>query len=556
MQTRRIVQFLTVAAKRRKERPGIENLARALHSWRAILGSEHVITDPVALAASQTATFATAQRIPAIIRPATREEVRSCVRIANLHRTAIYPVSTGKNWGFGSRVPARDGCVLMELNRLNRILDYDEQLAYVTVEPGVTFRQVHEFLRAQDSGLMLSITGSTPDSSIVGNTLERGFGWGPYTDRFAHVCDLEVVLPTGDLVHTGFGRFPNTKTTPVARWGLGPALDGLFTQSNFGIVTRLTQWLAPRPRYFQVCFFTISHGARLPDLIDAVQSLRFNWSSRIMVTLANDYRFLSVHGQYPWQALANTRPFPPEVLEHIRMLWGADRWWNGAWNGLLGFYETSNEQGIAGRKVVIEALKGVVDRLGFADAMGTEISRWDRPGDLGLAENSCTELVLAEGGLLGVPGERGVAGTYWRKKGPIPRVMDPDRDLCGVVICAPAVPFAGRHVGRAASIMAEAMTRYGFEPVLAATAISERLVHVVGMILYDREVPGEDERAASCHHAMLQSLADEGYLPYRLGIQAMNQLPKAVDDTDELLKTLKRVLDPNNILAPGRYGLG
>ena len=156
----------------------MNNLTRALEAWQEIVGSEHVLTDPAALSAAETGTFATTNHIPAIVRPGNREEVRACVRVANEQRTPIYPVSTGKNWGYGSRVPARDGCVLVELHRLDRITDYDEKLAYVTVEPGVTFRGLHEFLVARNSNLMLSVTGSTPDSSPVGNALERGAGPG------------------------------------------------------------------------------------------------------------------------------------------------------------------------------------------------------------------------------------------------------------------------------------------------------------------------------------------------------------------------------------------
>ena len=53
------------------------------------------------------------------------------------------------------------------------------------MEPGVTFRQLYGFLQARESKLMLSVTGSTPDSSPVGNALERGAGSGPCADRAA-----------------------------------------------------------------------------------------------------------------------------------------------------------------------------------------------------------------------------------------------------------------------------------------------------------------------------------------------------------------------------------
>ena len=137
----------------------MSGLHDALEAWREVLGPEHVIVDRSACAAAETATFATHQRIAAIIRPGSREHVQECMRIANRFRTPIYPISTGKNWGYGSRVPTSDGCTLMELRRLDGIVDFDEQLGYVTVQPGVTFRQLAALLRERQSHLMMSFTG-------------------------------------------------------------------------------------------------------------------------------------------------------------------------------------------------------------------------------------------------------------------------------------------------------------------------------------------------------------------------------------------------------------
>src|SRR5262245_51003475 len=184
----------------------------ALRAWRDLLGSEHLLTDAQNLRAAETATFKTDQKIPAVLRPGDREEVQECVRIANRYGVAIYPVSSGMNWGYGSRVPASSGSVLMELGRMNRILDFSEDLAYVTVEPGVTQKQLLQFLRRQNSRLWIDATGSSPNSSIIGNTVERGFGHTPYGDHFDHVCGLEVILPDGERLDTGFARFENART--------------------------------------------------------------------------------------------------------------------------------------------------------------------------------------------------------------------------------------------------------------------------------------------------------------------------------------------------------
>jgi 4-cresol dehydrogenase (hydroxylating) len=148
----------------------------ALHQWRAAVGEENVIVAASALRAAETATFATSHRIPAIVRPGTRDEVAQCLRIANKWRAPVYPISSGKNWGYGSRAPASDGCVLLDLGRMNRIVDFSEALGYVTVEPGVTQAQLFAFLEANKSRLWMDSTGASPHCSLIGNTMERVSG--------------------------------------------------------------------------------------------------------------------------------------------------------------------------------------------------------------------------------------------------------------------------------------------------------------------------------------------------------------------------------------------
>jgi 4-cresol dehydrogenase (hydroxylating) len=147
----------------------------------------------------------------------------------------------------------------------------------------------------------------------------------------------------------------------------------------------------------------------------------------------------------------------------------------------------------------------------------------------------------------------GIRNTYWRKKTPVPAIMDPDRDGCGVLWCAPAVPFTGHHVGRAVRCMESAILAAQFEPNISLILLSERCAIVNAALLYDREVSGDDERAMRCYHTLLQELLSMGYVPYRLGVQSMASLPPPADDYSAVLQRLKAALDPNGILAPGRY---
>ncbi len=94
---------------------------------------------------------------------------------------------------------------------------------------------------------------------------------------------------------------------------------------------------------------------------------------------------------------------------------------------------------------------------------------------------------------------------------------------------------------------------HDLEPLLAMVGQTERVVYLIPLLVYDRDVPGADEQAMRCHDTILAKLVEAGYPPYRLGVQSMDASPAPHDDHGALMERLKRALDPNDILAPGRY---
>jgi 4-cresol dehydrogenase (hydroxylating) len=509
----------------------------ALAAFRDAVGAEHVITDPAARAAAETATFATSQRIPAIVRPASRAEVEACLRVANRFHVPVYPTSRGKNWGFGSRVPVRDA-VLLDLGRMDRIVDFDETLGWITVEPGVTFAQLYDFLRTRGSRLFVSTTGTTPHASVLANTLERGDGSGPYGDRPAHACALEVVLPTGEVVHTGHDRFAGARAAPVFRWGVGPSLDGLFSQSNLGVVTRATVWLAPLPRFLAVARFGVIDPARLRVMVDACRALRQDGTLRGTVGIWNDVRVLSTRRQYPFDLTGGATPLPPEILDRLRGEQGPS-----TWMGSTAITAPSVAMGRAAVAHVERILRPYVDHLDIRAAHGSPKSGHE------LFVESDPAFLFHQG----IPHDRSLHSAYWRKKTPVPLDPDPDRDRCGVLWAAPVLPFAGTDVVAAARLAEEVMRAHAFDPLLALVAQTERAAYLVPLLVYDRDEPGADDAALRCHDDLVARLSAAGYPPYRLGIQSMDALPAPRDDHGALIERLKRALDPNDVLAPGRY---
>ncbi|AUC62312.1 4-cresol dehydrogenase (hydroxylating) [Cyanobacterium sp. HL-69] len=524
---------------------------QAIASWTSILSEENIITTDTVLEKKETATYLTDNKICAVLRPSNSQEIKKCLHIANEHKIPIYPVSTGKNWGYGSKVPTGDGCALMELKKMNKIIDFNEELGYVTIEPGVTQQQLYEFLQEKKSNLWLDCNASSVESSLIGNTMERGFGHTPYGDHFAQVCGMEVVLPTGEIIHTGFGKFENATAAPVYRWGLGPYLDGLFTQSNFGIVTQMTFWLMPAPEYFEAFFFSVERDDQLADLIDALRPLRLDGTIKSAVHIGNNYKVLCALRQYPWEEAKGVTPLPDEVLNQF-----AKDWDFGAWNGSGGIYGTKKQVAEA-KRLINNALKGKVRRIQFLDDRTIKIADGIAKPFQKITGSHLPELLdlmhPVYGLMKGVPTSTQLASTYWRKKTPIPENPDPDRDGCGLIWCAPVAPLLGKHGAKINQIVRETLLKYGFEPQQSITLLTERVLDCVISIGYDRDIQGEDQRALECYDELMDKLTSSGYYPYRLGIHSMKTMAKGEDSYNQLLRQLKSTLDPNNILSPGRY---
>ncbi len=484
-----------------------------------MLGEPHALTSEQRLGQVETATFATSQRVLAILRPADRDEVRECLRIANRHGLPLYPVSGGRNWGLGSRVPPRDGSALLDLSRLDRILGYDERMGTLTVEPGVTFRQAYMFLREQGSSLALPVTGGPSGGSIVGNTVERGDPVGPFGERLDHVCALEVVLATGEVVHTGFSRYEGARAADLHRWGVGPATSGLFTQSNLGIVTRLTLWLEPTPVFHEGFSCSIPDGATLVRFLDTARELVRDGVLRPhALGIWNSYKFLAGRGRFPWSMTGGETPLD------LGRLKGAEPWL------AAGSVSASDDAiGRAMLAVVRERLEGVGLRLVFGSN----------------GEGECAPP--------GVPSDRNMCSTYWRKRTPMPSDPNPDRDGCGVLWVCAALPFDGEETREVINVVERLIKNAGFEPNLGLISPSARCLYLYPSLMYDRDVPGEDERARACHDSILDWLVPRGYLPYRLGIQSMDALPPPREGYGAFMAALKTALDPHDILAPGRY---
>ena len=85
---------------------------------------------------------------------------------------------------------------------------------------------------------------------------------------------MEVVMPDGDIVRTGMGAMPGTDCWQLFPYGYGPYHDGIFTQSNLGIVTKMGFWLMPNPGGYKPFLITVPKKEDLHELMERIRPLR------------------------------------------------------------------------------------------------------------------------------------------------------------------------------------------------------------------------------------------------------------------------------------------
>lgn len=526
-------------------------LEHALGEWANLLGKEHVRYDASLLDEYAATTLPSGTRSLAVVRPANTAQVSELVKIAARYRIPVYPISRGKNWGYGDACPATDGQVIVDLGRMNRIREVNRELAYAVIEPGVTQGQLATHLKETNSGLMLDVTGAGPDASIVGNTLERGFGHTPYGDHLAHSCGMEVVLADGSVLNTGFGAFENAQAARVFPWGLGPWLDGLFTQSNLGIVTQMCIHLMPTPEHVEAFAMRIGSDLQLGEVVERLRDLRLSETVRSTVHIANDLRVLSSRERFRATIAQAPSPLPESLRSSLRKQAGL-----GSWNVFGGLYGTRDLR--AGLRTAVRKAFGDIAKVHFFDrrklhrlaGVARILGRLRLGQSLGeVAHNARAAFDLLEG----APTTQHLQGVFWRTS---PEAVNHAGDNIrsqGLIWISPVLPMTSTACREATNLIEEVLFEHEFDALMTLSAVTPRALCCVTSIHYDKESLEDTGRATSCYEVLLNRLMNKGFLPYRSAAPTTAKLIKH-SRAWETIEHLKRALDVNQILAPQRYG--
>jgi 4-cresol dehydrogenase (hydroxylating) len=112
--------------------------------------------------------------------------------------------------------------------------------------------------------------------------------------------------------------------------------------------------------------------------------------------------------------------------------------------------------------------------------------------------------------------------------------------------------MTGSALTEVTDLASKTLLEHGFEPQMSVSLATDRMAICVVTITYDRAKPGADAAALACYGALAEALQAKGYPLYRRNIASMSVAP-AASPYAHLLRDLKSALDPNGIIAPGRY---
>ena len=246
------------------DRDGLPALIAAL---RARLGPAGVLTDP-----ADTAPYCEdwrrlyQGRTPAVLRPATTEEVAAAVRLSAEYRTPIVPMGGNTSMVGGAAVGEEGRELVLSLARLNRVRGLDKVDMTMEIEAGVVLKAAQE--AAEDAGCLLPLSISSEGSAQIGGVLATNAG-GNNTVRYGNARDLvlglEVVLPDG-RIWNGLRRLHKDNT--------GYCLRQLFvgSEGTLGIITAAVLKLFPQPRETAVALCALASPEAALDLFNRLRT--------------------------------------------------------------------------------------------------------------------------------------------------------------------------------------------------------------------------------------------------------------------------------------------
>jgi 4-cresol dehydrogenase (hydroxylating) len=327
------------------------------------------------------------------------------------------------------------------------------------------------------------------------------------------------VLADGSVLRTGMGSLKNSTTWQAFKWGYGPYVDGLFTQSNFGVVTKMGMWLMPAPPVYKPFMVRHAEMGDVGKIVDAIRPLRMsNLVPNGVLMMGAAYQLaMFKRRDEVWSGSGSATDEAIKKAAKANDL--------GMWNTYLALYGTEE---------IIAAIEPITS--GAMKASGGEVlTEKEMTGNPWFEHHKR----LMSGGLtleeIGIVRWRGAGG--------------------GMAGFAPVAPAKGGETAAQTALAKEILGKYGFD-YLVAYAVGLRELHHIIFLCFDKSDPEEEKQADNCFRELVTRFGERGWGSYRTGVSSMDLVASQYGEVNRAFNAkIKKALDPNGILSPGKSGI-
>lgn len=511
------------------------------------------------------------RQLMAIITISKVSEIKAILDLANQCASdeelafTLYPISTGNNWGYGTSQPAglNKNIILLDLGNLTTISHFDSELGLVTIEPGVTQQQLSDFLIQNNHDYMVPVTGAGPSCSILANALERGYGITPYTDHFSAVTSVQGVWANGKPYQSAVNELDASEDKFVDKtfkWGVGPYLDGLFTQSNLGIVSQMTIRLAKIKPDFTSFFIQMDDDSLLEKAVPLIRNILQDYEGIVgSINLMDQRRILSMFAKNP-NGYENHQVMLEQDIKQLSSDLRAPSW------TIVGSIYGSKRVVKAVKKEINDIFKQLPCKRVYSNSLAIVLANRvikklpstlvNKVPALSKVAEQLDSFNKGKEIMLGKPNKVALKLAYWRHKDALTfdkSKLSPGNDGCGLLWYAPLVTMKAEKMREFVEFIRETCPKFNIEPFITFTNLRHDCVDSTIPIVFDLNNPQAVTDAHNCLKTLVLEGLKKGYVPYRLNIDQQQWLLDKDSDFWQTVNLLKTSLDPHNILSQGRY---
>jgi glycolate oxidase len=234
-----------------------------VESFKSIVGESFVVTDEESLRNYSHDETETLSFLPeVVVKPRTSEEISQVMKICNQDRIPVTPRGAGTGLS-GGALPHLGG-VLLSMERMNSILQIDERNLQVITEPGVITEVLQNAVK--EKGFFYPPDPSSRGSCFIGGNIAANSG-GPKAVKYGvvkdYVLNLEIVLPSGEIIWTGANVLKNSTGYNLTQLIVG-------SEGTLAIVTKIVLKLIPLPRYDLLMLVPFASLEKASEAVSAI----------------------------------------------------------------------------------------------------------------------------------------------------------------------------------------------------------------------------------------------------------------------------------------------